>query len=254
MASSLAEKRSATLRVCCTEASTDSEEGVTPQFQQSIPTARKAPRISIHVSPGQPQLETTLDAATKINIDFVLESDGPVTLYVDRTILCPWSGSDTIHGDFDFVNTKDGTLYGPAISEAVLILDPNDYEVSYANSHRFVTLYTGVPYRLERILRTFPGFESKPMEAGESYQIKLKPDSESQQLWWSHGRKWQVLRWSSWPFGKPFNIYDFVCSHKGRDTLAPVQFSSDDHCIVKTLPWHESHAKEWNEVLALDKN
>lgn len=92
------------------------------------------------------------------------------------------------------------------------------------------------------------------MEAGESYQIKLKPDSESQQLWWSHGRKWQVLRWSSWPFGKPFNIYDFVCSHKGRDTLAPVQFSSDAHCIVKTLPWHESHAKEWNEVLALDKN
>lgn len=192
-----------------------------------------APRIHISLSPGEPELAIELCCATKINIDFTLESPGPITLFVFDQILRRIHSYSDINGQFDFVNAENGSLYVPSMVDVCSINHPKLYEVSYANSHNFLTLHTGVPYRLQIPLHLDPRHERTPMKTGEPYQMKLKPDSSSQHLWWAKGRKWQVLRWSIWPFGSPHNIMDFVCSHKGRENLAPVQFSCDNNLLVR---------------------
>ena len=188
-----------------------------------------------YLSSGEPTLGVRSSSTTKINVDFLLESPGLVTYFVLNTILRPVPDTLTIHAHFDFVNTETGALYGTAMIDVTRIINPDDYEVSYANSHNFLTLYTGGPYRLQRPLQPDPRFDSKPMKVCDLYRIKLNPESMSQHLWWSEGRKWQVLRWLVWPFGSPHNIYDFVCSHKDRGRLGTVRFSCDESFIVSVF-------------------
>ena len=229
------EKRAEVLDDLCSKVDMGNNEAEVLQAHLAGADTTDAPRINIYLSPGEPNPEIRFSSTTKINIDFVLESPGPVTIFVFNTILRPIPDTMTIRAHFDFVNTETGTLYGPATIDVTRIINPDNYEVSYANSHNFVTLYTGVPYQLQWPLQPDPRFDSKPMKVGDLYRITLKPDSMSQHLWWAKGRKRQVLRWSVWPFGSPHNICDFVCRHKDRGKLATVRFSCDDSFIVSVV-------------------
>ena len=58
---------------------------------------------------------------------------------------------------------------------------------------------------------------------------------KKQHLWWTWGRKWEILRWRWWPFGAVNDIYDFVCSHKGKEELAEVEFVWEGDCVVHVV-------------------
>ena len=73
------------------------------------------------------------------------------------------------------------------------------------------------------------------MEAGHSYRMRLSEYAKRQNLWWSWGRKWQILRWRWWPFGQIKDVGDFVLYKKGLDELAEVVYIWEGDCVIDVI-------------------
>ncbi len=196
-----------------------------------------SPRISVHISPGQPHLSAKSNTTTKINITFILQTPGPITIFVHDTILCPASLSlRSVRGEyFDFVNEETWARHRPPHIDYMLIIHPDVYRVSFSNSARFLTLYTGVLYQVQRALHPRSDDDLEAMQIGLSYRMKLKPDLREQRLWWAKGRRWQVLNWGWWPFASPSNLMDFEWGHKGWEDVPMIHFDCDDDCVFTAV-------------------
>ena len=140
-----------------------------------------------------------------------------------------------MHWYFDFINTETGKTYEPPATDIHMIPHPSLYEISYTNASRFITLFTGIPYRVERTLYPRSGAFG-PMEVGQSYRIQLHASSASLDLWWARGRKWQVLRWNAlWPFGSPSSTYEYVLQGERPENIPPIKFSCEGESYLVTV-------------------
>jgi hypothetical protein len=193
-----------------------------------------APKIQVQISPDHPLLSVSPSGPTPLFLEFVLQSQGPITVYVPNTILRPALSPGTIHGSFEFVDTLSGTQYLPPTVDVHYIVDPADYEVSHKNADKFVTLWPGVPYRVERLVG-LAKYATTPMKVGRSYRVDLGSYQTSQHIWWSSGRKWQVLRWGWWPWGEAKSVCDYVCRFPGAEKLPEIEFECVKTCTVTVV-------------------
>lgn len=197
-----------------------------------------SPVIRVRASPAHINLSLSSTAAAKLSIEFTLCGSRAITIFIYDTLLSLSRSDDLfIHRTFSFNDIDTGAKYKPSVIDDIRINNYYNYVLSYTNAHNFITLYPGTPYIIDRVLRprsddAVSRADPNPMQPGCSYRMHLPDSSKKQHLWWTWGRKWQVLRWRWWPFGAVKDIYNFVCLHRGREDLAEVEFVWEGDCVV----------------------
>lgn len=193
-----------------------------------------SPIISVRASPAHVNVtfSSAFAAAPTVSIGFELRGSRPVTIFNYNTLLSP-----LIHYDFSFRDTISGARYKPSIVERQMVIPDSLWAISYTNAHNFITLYPNTPYTVD--CKLWPKADDgnshtylQNMEPGRTYRMSSKESDRKQHLWWMWGRKWQVLRWRWWPFGKVKDVYDFVCLHKRKDEVGQVEFVWEGDCVV----------------------
>ena len=162
--------------------------------QNPVPTIE----LSIHAPPA---FSLSSRHAFPIQLTFVLRSPSiPVTILPDYSIFKTRKHSDTLDRSLNIVNQTSGQKYGRSEVDYTMIRNYRNYELAYRNEHSFLSLLPGVPHTVTHLVH-FLSHDPRPLQAGETYRIECAAPEGIYRLWWTYGRKWQVLRWRGWPGG-----------------------------------------------------
>jgi hypothetical protein len=188
-------------RACCPSYNFHTERDVRPQFHGSNDCG--------HVS--HPRRNIGTDNTVHKGHNFFAEDMDPKSL----------------RHEFRFLDQKSGQASrGAPIDLCDMWPTPKDSEVSYHNEHNFITLYPGVCHNVRAQFLT-DRRAMVPLEAGHSYHLDFYPSWATSHILWQLGRKWQVLRWRAWPFGKPTHAYDAKSSGSDPPWAAEVRVCSE---------------------------
>ena len=139
-------------------------------------------------------ISLTPPAHLRIQLTFVLRSPSiPVTILPDHSIFKIRKHSDMLDWSLNIVNQNSGQKYGRSSVDYTMIMNYKDHELAYTNEHNFLSLFPGVPHTVTHLVHFLP-HDPRPLQAGETYGFECAAPEGIHRLWWTYGRKWQVLR------------------------------------------------------------
>ena len=192
------------------------------------------PKVHLSISTSTRSFSLSSPDPLKVSLTLTLQPPSPpITLFVKGTIFERNLSYYPVHRDFNFVDVISGEEFEPGDICLYNIPDPRQNELSYRNSDLFMTLYPSVPHIVERLVK--PRTTDRiPMKSGHEYRIDPCPSSKSTSTWWDYGRKWHILKWTSWPFGRP-QYASIYWGDKGRDRPGPFEIKCIETCLIKVV-------------------
>ena len=134
----------------------------------------------------------------RVSLTLTLQSPSPpITLFIKGTIFERNLSYYPVHRDFNSVDVVSAEEFEPGDICLYNIPDPRQNELSYRNSDLFMTLYPSVPHIVERLVKPHTT-DWIPMKSGREYRLDPCLSSQSISTWWDYGRKWHILKWTSW--------------------------------------------------------
>jgi hypothetical protein len=191
------------------------------------------PKVHLSISTSTRTFSLSSSDPLKVSLTLTLQPPSPpITLFVKGTIFERNLSYYPMPQDFDFVDVVSGEKFEPGGVCVYYIPDPRQNELSYRNSDLFMTLYPSVPHIVERLVKPRTT-DCVPMKSRREYRLDPCPLSRSTSTWWDYGRKWQILKWTSWPFGRP--QYANIWGDKGRDRPGPFEIKCVETCLIKVV-------------------
>jgi hypothetical protein len=192
------------------------------------------PKVHLSISTSTRSFSLSSPDPLKVSLTLTLQPpSSPITLFVKGTIFERNLSHYPVHRDFNFVDAVSGEEFEPGDICLYSIPDPRQNEPSYRNSDLFMTLYPSVPHIVERLVK--PRTTDRiPMKSGREYRLDPCPSSRSTSTWWDYGRKWHILKWTSWPFGRP-QYASMYWGDKGRDRPGPFEIKCVETCLIKVV-------------------
>lgn len=192
------------------------------------------PQIHLEVSTSSTSYSLSSPDPLKVSLTFTLQQPSlPMTVFVRSTVFSPDPNLFCVTGGLDFVDILSGEKFEPSYVEIHVIPDPWQNQLSYRNTDLFATLYPSVPYVVKRNVESCDT-DFAPMKAGREYRLEHCASDRSLGTWWDYGRKWQVLKWNSWPFSQPRYAAMFA-GDEGRDRPSPFYITCVRTCSVKVI-------------------